>query len=191
METTKRVWVAATLDTKRDEANYVCTLLEAAGVPVALADLSTSGRSVRPDTRIHFSPEDIAAYHPQSRSAVFSGDRGAAIGAMTDAFERFVKARDDIGGMLGLGGSGGTAMITRAMRALPIGVPKIMVSTMASGNVAVVCRRLRYHNDVLRYRYGRPEPNFTPCTRKRRACFRGHDAARVCHTKNTCARHWA
>ena len=46
METTKRVWVAATLDTKSDEANYVCTLLEAAGVPVALADLSTSGSSV-------------------------------------------------------------------------------------------------------------------------------------------------
>ena len=46
METTKRAWVAATLDTKSDEAFYVCTLLEAAGVPVALADLSTSGSSV-------------------------------------------------------------------------------------------------------------------------------------------------
>ena len=38
--------------------------------------------------------------------------------------------------MLGLGGSGGTALITRAMRALPMGVPKLMVSTMASGNVS-------------------------------------------------------
>jgi uncharacterized protein (UPF0261 family) len=38
--------------------------------------------------------------------------------------------------MLGVGGSGGTAMITRAMRALPIGAPKVMVSTMASANVA-------------------------------------------------------
>ncbi len=55
---------------------------------------------------------------------------------MSDAFERFVRGRDDIGGMLGLGGSGGTALITRAMRALPMGVPKLMVSTMASGNVA-------------------------------------------------------
>ena len=136
METTKRVWVAATLDTKSDEANYVCALLEAAGVPVALADLSTSGSSVPAARRIHFSPEDIAAYHPQSRNAVFTGDRGTAISAMSDAFERFVKSRDDIGGMLGLGGSGGTALITRAMRALPSGVPKLMVSTMASGNVS-------------------------------------------------------
>jgi len=55
---------------------------------------------------------------------------------MRDAFERFVKTRDDIGGLLGIGGSGGTAMITPAMRGLPIGVPKIMVSTMASGNVS-------------------------------------------------------
>jgi uncharacterized protein (UPF0261 family) len=103
METTKRHWVAATLDTKSDEAIYVCTLLEAAGVPVALADLSTSGSSVPAATRIHFSPEDIAAYHPQSRSAVFTGDRGTAIAAMSAAFERFVRSRDDIGGMLGLG----------------------------------------------------------------------------------------
>jgi uncharacterized protein (UPF0261 family) len=136
METTKRVWVAATLDTKSDEANYVCALLEAAGLPVTLADLSTSGSSLPAVTRIHFSPEDIAAHHPQGRSAVFTGDRGTAITAMSDAFERLVKSRNDIDGMLGLGGSGGTALITRAMRALPTGVPKLMVSTMASGNVA-------------------------------------------------------
>ena len=55
---------------------------------------------------------------------------------MSAAFERFVKTRDDIGAMVGIGGSGGTALITRAMRALPIGMPKVMISTMASGNVA-------------------------------------------------------
>ena len=46
METTKRAWARATLDTKSDEAFYVCTLPEAAGVLVALADLSSSGSSV-------------------------------------------------------------------------------------------------------------------------------------------------
>jgi uncharacterized protein (UPF0261 family) len=136
MVTAKRVWVAATLDTKSDEANYVCTLLEAAGLPVTLADLSTSANSVPAVTRMHLSSEEIAAYHPQGRNAVFTGDRGTAIAAMSDAFERLVESRDDIGGMLGLGGSGGTALITRAMRALPVGIPKLMVSTMASGNVA-------------------------------------------------------
>ncbi len=53
METIKRVWVAATLDTKSDEADYVCTLLEAAGLSVTLADVSTSGSSsLRPGVRI-------------------------------------------------------------------------------------------------------------------------------------------
>jgi uncharacterized protein (UPF0261 family) len=55
---------------------------------------------------------------------------------MAVAFERFVGARDDVAGLIGLGGSGGTALVTPAMRALPVGVPKLMVSTVASGNVA-------------------------------------------------------
>jgi uncharacterized protein (UPF0261 family) len=137
----KRVWVAATLDTKGEEAEYACDLLEAAGLGVALADVSTSGSAptLSPRSapnRIRVSPADIATHHPQGQNAVFTGDRGTAISAMSAAFERFAKTRDDIGGMLGIGGSGGTALITRAMRALPIGVPKVMVSTMASGNVA-------------------------------------------------------
>jgi uncharacterized protein (UPF0261 family) len=141
MSSQKRAWVAATLDTKSDEAEYVCGLLEAAGLRVALADLSTAGSGAAPSfsssaNREHISATEIATHHPQGASAVFTGDRGASIAAMTDAFERFVKTRDDIGALLGLGGSGGTAMITPAMRVLPIGVPKIMVSTMASGNVA-------------------------------------------------------
>jgi uncharacterized protein (UPF0261 family) len=101
-----------------------------------LVDLSTSGNSVSSGARIQLSPEDVAKHHPQGRSAVFTGDRGTAIAAMSDAFECLVKSRNDVGGMLGLGGSGGTALITRAMRTLPVGVPKLMVSTMASGNVA-------------------------------------------------------
>lgn len=137
----KRAWVVATLDTKLDEAEYVCGLLEAAGLPVTLADLSTKrpidgGTAHLTSGRRHISAAEIAVHHPRGESAVFCGDRGGAIAAMTDAFERFVEAQDELGAMLGVGGSGGTAMITRAMRALPIGVPKVMVSTMASGNVA-------------------------------------------------------
>jgi len=141
MSTRKRAWVAATLDTKLDEAEYVSALLETAGLPVTVVDLSTKTPAAVPATpssaaRRHVSAAEIASHHPQGANAVFCGDRGAAIAAMTDAFQRFVKTRDDLGGLLGVGGSGGTAMITRAMRALPIGVPKVMVSTMASGNVA-------------------------------------------------------
>src|ERR1035438_10763264 len=138
MAAENRAWVAATLDTKGVEAEYVCGLLEAAGLPVALADLSASGNSPNPTAvsafnRFVISPADISAHHPQARGSIVAGDRGAAIAAMTVAFEGFVRQRGDIGGLLGLGGSGGTALIAPAMRALPIGVPKLMVSTMASG----------------------------------------------------------
>lgn len=140
MPSQKRVWVAATLDTKWDEAEYLCGLLEAAGLAVVLADLSTSGSHAITARStpgcIQVSAAEIAGYHAQGKSAVFTGDRGSAIAAMTEAFERFMQTRDDIGAMLGIGGSGGTAVISRGMRALPIGVPKVMVSTMASGNVA-------------------------------------------------------
>jgi len=140
MSSQKRAWVAATLDTKIDEAIYVCNLLQAAGLRVSVADISTTESSpasarLSSSSRAVTSAAEIAAHHPQGAGAVFCGDRGAAIQAMTDAFEHFVEARHDLGGLLGLGGSGGTAMITRAMRALPIGVPKVMVSTMASGDV--------------------------------------------------------
>ena len=141
MSTPRRAWVAATLDTKLKEAEYVCGLLEAAGLPVTLADLSTKGLAVghaspMSPTRKHVSAAEIAAHHPHGGNTAFSRDRGSAIAAIAQAFERFVKAQDDIGGLIGIGGSGGTAMITRAMRALPIGVPKVMISTMASGNTA-------------------------------------------------------
>jgi uncharacterized protein (UPF0261 family) len=67
---------------------------------------------------------------------VFTGDRGRSVAAMAVAFERFIATRDDVAGLLGLGGSGGTALVTPAMRALPVGTPKLMLSTVASGNVA-------------------------------------------------------
>lgn len=140
MSTRKRAWVAATLDTKLDEAEYICGLLEAAGLPVTLADLSTKNLPAShprfSSIRNQVSATAIAAHHPLGENAVFCGDRGAAIAAMTLAFEHCVKAQDEIGGLLGVGGSGGTAIVTAAMRALPIGLPKVMVSTMASGNVA-------------------------------------------------------
>jgi uncharacterized protein (UPF0261 family) len=55
---------------------------------------------------------------------------------MAVALERFLEERDDVAGVLGLGGSGGTALVTPAMRALPVGIGKVMVSTVASGDVA-------------------------------------------------------
>ena len=127
--------VAGTCDTKGTELRYARDCLRAAGVETRLADLGTAGAG--DDTGAEITAAQIAAHHPDGVGAVLGlDDRGRAVTAMALAFERFVAARDDIDGILGLGGSGGTALVAPAMRALAIGVPKVMVSTVASGDVA-------------------------------------------------------
>ncbi|MBA3516089.1 MAG: Tm-1-like ATP-binding domain-containing protein, partial [Rhizobiales bacterium] len=63
-------------------------------------------------------------------------DRGAAVAAMGEAFARFMAGRDDAAGIIGIGGGGGTSIATAGMRVLPVGVPKLMVSTLASGDTS-------------------------------------------------------
>ncbi|WP_192458043.1 Tm-1-like ATP-binding domain-containing protein [Musicola keenii] len=129
-----RVYLAATMDTKEKELIYVRGLIADAGLETVTVDLST--HALTEQTGADISAGEVAACHPQGAAAVFCGDRGRAINAMALAFERFILSRNDVAGLLGLGGSGGTALITPAMQALPIGVPKLMVSTMASGDVS-------------------------------------------------------
>ncbi len=126
------VYVAGTCDTKGVELRYVCRLVREAGVSARLVDLSTLHAGAEAD----ISAAEVAGWHPEGRHAVLTGDRGQSVTAMAIAFERYMAARGDVAGLLGLGGSGGTALVTPAMRALPIGVPKLMVSTVASGNVS-------------------------------------------------------
>ena len=127
-----RAYVIGTCDTKGPELAYVKALLEAAGVPSVLVDVGTRSDGAAADV----APREVAACHPGSAAAVFSDDRGAAIAAMAEALAAFMATRDDVGGAIGAGGSGGTALISPALRALPIGTPKVLVSTVASGNVA-------------------------------------------------------
>jgi uncharacterized protein (UPF0261 family) len=126
-----KAYVVGTCDTKGAELAYVQGLIAAAGMPTVLVDLGIRSDRSRADV----TPQEVAAHHPEGAAEVFGDDRGRAIAAMAEAFARFVTTRDDIGGMIGLGGSGGTALVTPAMRALPVGLPKVMVSTVASGNV--------------------------------------------------------
>ena len=126
------IYVAGTCDTKGEELAYVRDLIKAANASAIIVDLSTS--DVRGGGDV--SAEDVARYHPDGAGAVFTGDRGSAVAAMGQAFTAFLTSVDDVAGVIGLGGSGGTALVTPAMQALPIGVPKVMVSTVASGNVA-------------------------------------------------------
>jgi uncharacterized protein (UPF0261 family) len=127
----KRVYVAGTRDTKGQELAYVQALIAARGVPAVVVDLST-----RDPRGGDISAREVAACHPDGEAAVFTGDRGSAVAAMAMAFAAFVRSRGDLAGLIGLGGSGNTTLVTQAMRALPVGVPKLMVSTVASSNVA-------------------------------------------------------
>ena len=124
------VYVAGTFDTKGKELFFIRQCLEKLGLRAITVDLSTSGRPS--SASVH--PREVARYHPQGEKAVFSGDRGSSVTAMAQAFEQFIQSRRDVGGLISAGGSGGTTLATAAMRVLPIGIPKVMVSTMASGD---------------------------------------------------------
>jgi uncharacterized protein (UPF0261 family) len=127
-----RIYVVGTCDTKGAELAYVRGLIAARGHAVALVDVSTKPHEVAAD----IPASEVAAHHPEGAGAVFSDDRGRSVAAMAVACARFLAAQQDVVGVIGLGGSGGTALVTPAMRALPIGTPKLMVSTVAAGNVA-------------------------------------------------------
>ncbi len=129
----KPVYVIGTFDTKGDELFYAASRVKAAGAKAITVDVSTTPSSAK----CGVSAEMVAAHHPQGVTAVLGlSDRGKAVSAMAEALTHFMLTRKNIGAVLGLGGSGNTAIVTTAMRALPFGLPKIMVSTLASGNVA-------------------------------------------------------
>src|SRR5437867_5876255 len=127
----RAAYIAGTFDTKGRELFYLKTCLERLGLRTVTVDLATSGKPS--PAMVH--PREVARHHPGGERAVFTGDRGSAVTEMAVAFEEFVARRRDLGGLIAAGGSGGTALATRAMRRLPIGVPKVMVSSVASGDV--------------------------------------------------------
>ncbi|SMX49890.1 ABC transporter permease [Maliponia aquimaris] len=126
------ILVAGTLDTKGPELRYMRDLIRAAGLPVRMVDLSTGGGHSGAEIPAH----QIAAFHPRGAAGVFTGDRGKSVAGMTLAFQRWITRQEGIAGILSAGGSGGTAIVAPAMRALPVGVPKLIVSTVASGEVS-------------------------------------------------------
>lgn len=125
--------VAGTFDTKADELNYIADRITATGLKVRRIDLGTRTAS----SEVEVASAEVAAFHPDGVEAVLgTTDRGVAVTAMALAFENYTRQANWIGGMIGAGGSGGTALVAPAMRALPVGTPKVLVSTVASGNVA-------------------------------------------------------
>ncbi len=137
--------VAGTLDTKGAELRFIRDQIAAAGVRVILVDLSTTGGPSPADVP----PHHVAAYFRGGPNAVFSGERGGAITAMAEAFEAWIQRQQPVGGLISAGGSGGSSLVAPAMRALPIGVPKVLISSVASGNVAPYVGPVRHHDAVL------------------------------------------
>ena len=127
----RAAYIVGTFDTKSQDLLFIKSCLDRLGVRTITVDLSTS----RKPSPASIGPTEVARHHPGGAGAVFTGDRGTAVAGMAHAFTRFMAGRRDVGGIISAGGSGGTALVTPAMRSLPVGVPKVMVSTVASGNV--------------------------------------------------------
>jgi uncharacterized protein (UPF0261 family) len=128
--------VLGTLDSKGEEHAFVAALIAQHGHKPLLIDVGTGGpATVQPD----ITREQVAAAAGIDLIALMAKkDRGECVVAMTKAAPALVAklaAEGRIHGIISLGGGGGTAIGTAAMRALPLGFPKLMVSTLAAGNV--------------------------------------------------------
>ncbi|PHX84970.1 MAG: hypothetical protein CK538_09145, partial [Opitutia bacterium] len=127
--------VLGTLDSKGPEHAFVAAALRRAGHTPLLIDVgSLDAPSITPDiTRA----EVLAALNAPDTAAILARrDRGECVALMGRAAAALVTSLHSAGrihGIISLGGGGGTAIATAAMRALPIGFPKLMVSTLASG----------------------------------------------------------
>jgi uncharacterized protein (UPF0261 family)/ABC-type branched-subunit amino acid transport system ATPase component len=126
------VLVVGTLDTKGPELRFIRDVVAASGLRTRLVDVSTTGRPASCDV----SALEIALNHPRGGTAVFGSDRGAAVTAMAEAFANWLRRQGNVAGIISAGGSGGASLVAPGMRALPVGVPKLIVSSVASGNVS-------------------------------------------------------
>jgi uncharacterized protein (UPF0261 family) len=131
-----KVMVLAALDTKGDEAQFICALLKELGQIPLLVDLGVLGEAaVAPD----ISRDEVLERGGRTRTALLEqSDRGLVVDTLIAGAEALTRERfaaGDLAGIVAIGGSGGTSIGTAAMRQLPLGVPKVMVSTIASGDV--------------------------------------------------------
>ncbi len=133
----KTIAVLGTLDSKGEEHAFVADLIRQQGHRPLLIDVGTGEpASILPD----ISREEVAAAGSIDLAALMARkDRGECVTAMSKAAPKLLArlaSEGRIQGVISLGGGGGTSLATSAMRGLPIGFPKLMVSTLASGNTA-------------------------------------------------------
>jgi uncharacterized protein (UPF0261 family) len=131
------VILLGTLDTKGAEYGFLADRIRAEGVEVVLIDAGVFGPAGGA-AQADIGPDEVAAAAGTSRAELAAaGDRGAAVTAMARGAALIVArlhAEGRLDAIAGLGGSGGATLATQAMRELPVGVPKLMVTTVASGD---------------------------------------------------------
>ncbi|MCQ3930063.1 MAG: UPF0261 family protein [Chloroflexi bacterium] len=133
----KTICIVGALDTKGEEFAFLKAEIEKRGFKTLVVDTGVMGSPLfMPDV----SREHVAdAGGTALEELVEQADRGTAMAVMTSGAAEIVRrlyADGKINGIIGMGGGGGTVIATSAMRGLPIGFPKVMVSTVASGDVS-------------------------------------------------------
>jgi uncharacterized protein (UPF0261 family) len=129
--------LVGSLDTKGAEFQFVRDLIHGRGLETILVDFGVLGDPV---CEADISSDEVARAGGSDLAELRSvGDKAQAMRIMTAGLSQVVAdlyAQGRLGGILGMGGGGGTSIATAAMRALPTGVPKLVVSTVAAGDVA-------------------------------------------------------
>jgi len=133
----KTVCIVGTMDTKGVEFAFIKSQIEAAGVSTCVINTGILGE---PQLTPDISADEVAQAGGASLQALRDeGDRGNSVAVMAQGAAALVAAghaTGEIDGIISLGGSAGTTIGTTAMQAVPVGVPKIMVSTLASGDTS-------------------------------------------------------
>jgi ABC-type branched-subunit amino acid transport system ATPase component len=131
----RAAYVVGTFDTKSAELMTLRQCLDRRGLRTVTVDLSTSAQG----GMANVTAREVARHHPQGERAVFTEAGAASIPAMAEAFAFFIQTRDDLAGVISTGGASGAALVLPAMQALPLGVPKVMVTTAAAIGTSDIC----------------------------------------------------
>jgi uncharacterized protein (UPF0261 family) len=125
------VFVVGTADTKGAELAFLASEIRRRGATPRIVDVGTR----TPTIPVDITAAEVVASGVSS-SILATDDRGTAVAGMADAFAAFMASHPAVPAIVGIGGGGGTSIVTAGMRSLPIGIPKLMVSTLASGDTA-------------------------------------------------------
>lgn len=125
----------ATYDTKGVESDYIKKRIEENGASCVTVDVGVGGTPTAvPDVSV----EDLCLGTGYTVDSIHAMPRGEAVAVISDLIEKYVGKiflKGNMATIIGIGGAGGTQIVTQAMRTLPFGLPKLMLSTLASGNV--------------------------------------------------------